>query len=76
MPTYEYVCDGCGHRFDAYHSITADSLKKCPACGKRSLQRLIGTSPISRKSSSVGIVQAWSTVNVAAGLTVADNQQT
>ena len=43
MPTYEYVCDGCGHRFDAYHSITADSLKKCPACGKRSLQRLIGT---------------------------------
>ena len=43
MPTYDYVCDACGHRFDAYQSITADALKKCPACGKRSLQRLIGT---------------------------------
>lgn len=43
MPTYDYVCDACGHRFDAYQSIIADVLKKCPACGKRSLQRLIGT---------------------------------
>ena len=42
MPTYEYVCEACGHRFDAYQSITADALKKCPACGKRSLERLIG----------------------------------
>jgi putative FmdB family regulatory protein len=43
MPTYDYVCGGCGHRFDVYQSITADVLKKCPACAKRSLQRLIGT---------------------------------
>jgi putative FmdB family regulatory protein len=43
MPTYDYVCVACKHRFDAYQSITADALKKCPACGKRSLQRLIGT---------------------------------
>jgi putative FmdB family regulatory protein len=43
MPTYDYVCDACGHRFDAYQSIIAEVLKKCPACGKRSLQRLIGT---------------------------------
>ena len=43
MPTYDYVCDACGHCFDAYQSIIADVLKKCPACGKRSLQRLIGT---------------------------------
>jgi len=43
MPTYEYECAGCGHRFDAFQSITARPLKKCPECGKRELQRLIGT---------------------------------
>lgn len=43
MPTYEYACDECGHEFEAFHSITAAPLKKCPECGKRALKRLIGT---------------------------------
>lgn len=43
MPTYEYQCQACGHRFDEFHSITAKPLKKCPACKKLKLQRLIGT---------------------------------
>ena len=43
MPTYDYACDQCGHEFEAFHSITAAPLKKCPECGKRALQRLIGT---------------------------------
>jgi putative FmdB family regulatory protein len=42
MPTYEYACDSCGHEFEQSQSITARPLKKCPICGKRSLQRLIG----------------------------------
>ena len=33
MPTYEYECAACGHRFDAFQSITAKPLKKCPDCG-------------------------------------------
>ena len=43
MPTYEYQCDACGHRFDQFQSIKAEALRKCPACGKARLRRLIGT---------------------------------
>ncbi len=43
MPTYEYKCDACGHAFEKFHSITAAPIKKCPACGKNKVQRLIGT---------------------------------
>ncbi len=43
MPTYAYTCEECGHQFDAFQSITAKPLRKCPACGKPTLKRLIGT---------------------------------
>jgi putative FmdB family regulatory protein len=43
MPTYAYACEHCGHKFDAYQSITAKPTRKCPACGRASLKRLIGT---------------------------------
>ena len=43
MPTYEYVCEGCGDEFERFQSITAGALRKCPKCGKNKLQRLIGT---------------------------------
>ena len=43
MPTYDYVCDGCGDKFEEFQSITAPPLHKCPRCGKRKLKRLIGT---------------------------------
>lgn len=41
MPTYEYECKKCGHRFEALQSIKAEPLKKCPKCSS-SLRRLIG----------------------------------
>lgn len=43
MPTYEYVCDACEHEFEEFQSMSAKHLKKCPACGKNKLRRLIGT---------------------------------
>ena len=43
MPTYEYVCKDCSHQFEKFQSITANSLRKCPQCGKMKLQRLIGS---------------------------------
>jgi putative FmdB family regulatory protein len=43
MPTYDYVCGGCGAEFEEFQSITAPSLRKCPKCGKLKLKRLIGT---------------------------------
>jgi putative FmdB family regulatory protein len=30
MPTYEYICEKCGHEFEAFHSISAAPLKICP----------------------------------------------
>ena len=43
MPTYEYRCDSCEHRFDIFQSIKAGALRKCPECGKLKLRRLIST---------------------------------
>ena len=42
MPTYDYLCDSCGHEFEKFQSITARTLRKCPECGKNQLKRLIG----------------------------------
>ena len=33
MPTYEYACRECGHRFDTVQSFTDDPLTVCPSCG-------------------------------------------
>ena len=41
MPTYEYACSDCGHAFEAFQSITAKPIRKCPKCGKRKVERLI-----------------------------------
>jgi putative FmdB family regulatory protein len=43
MPTYEYHCNNCGHRFEQLQGITAGALRKCPKCGRPALKRLIGT---------------------------------
>lgn len=42
MPTYDYICDDCGHEFEAYEPITADPRKDCPECHKETLRRKIG----------------------------------
>lgn len=43
MPTYDYACQACGHAFEAFQSMSAKPLKKCPECGRLKLKRLIGT---------------------------------
>ncbi len=42
MPTYQYLCNGCGHEFEKFQSIKASALRKCPECRKMRLNRLIG----------------------------------
>jgi putative FmdB family regulatory protein len=42
MPTYDYVCEACQHEFEHFQSIKDEPLRKCPACGRRKLRRLIG----------------------------------
>jgi len=40
MPTYDYQCRSCAHRFEAFQSITVPPLTRCPHCGKK-VDRLI-----------------------------------
>lgn len=34
MPTYEYECTACRHRFEKRQSIHAEHTRVCPKCGK------------------------------------------
>ncbi len=40
MPTYEYECVTCHHKFEEFQKITDKPLKTCPQCGQK-VKRLI-----------------------------------
>ncbi|HJP78719.1 MAG TPA: FmdB family zinc ribbon protein [Pseudonocardiaceae bacterium] len=42
MPTYQYACTACGHRFEAVQSFSDDALTECPACSGK-LRKLFGS---------------------------------
>lgn len=42
MPTYEYECGKCGHRFEKFQGINDPPVKTCPECRGR-VRRLPGT---------------------------------
>jgi putative FmdB family regulatory protein len=46
VPTYQYACTECDHRFDAVQSFSDPSLTECPVCGGK----------LRKVFSSVGIV--------------------
>jgi putative FmdB family regulatory protein len=46
MPTYSYLCDTCGHDFEAVQRFADDPLSECPQCG----------APIRRVIQPVGVV--------------------
>lgn len=40
MPTYDYLCESCGHQYEAFQSMTDEVHTICPECGKE-IKRLI-----------------------------------
>ena len=46
MPTYQYACTACGHRFEAVQAFSDATLTECPECAGR----------LRKVFSSVGIV--------------------
>jgi putative FmdB family regulatory protein len=38
MPTYQYICEKCGHEFEKFQPISAKALEVCPKelCAKKS----------------------------------------
>jgi len=43
MPTYDYECTACGHRFEEFQAITAAPIRTCPKCKRRKVKRMIGS---------------------------------
>ncbi|HZE95936.1 MAG TPA: zinc ribbon domain-containing protein [Planctomycetota bacterium] len=43
MPTYDYCCAACGHRFERFESINDGGAKQCPKCNKKKSKRMLGT---------------------------------
>jgi putative FmdB family regulatory protein len=41
MPTYEYACASCEHRWEALQKISEDPLDSCPKCEAKTAKRLI-----------------------------------
>ena len=42
MPTYQYACTACDHRFEEVQKFTDPSLTECPECSGR-LRKLYGS---------------------------------
>ncbi|HKX99375.1 MAG TPA: zinc ribbon domain-containing protein [Steroidobacteraceae bacterium] len=47
MPFYEYQCSACGHHHEELQKVTDRPLRKCPACGRATLKRLV-SAPVFR----------------------------
>ncbi len=43
MPTYDYHCEQCDHRFEEFQYFSEEPLKVCPKCHAEALRRLFGT---------------------------------
>ena len=41
MPTYDYECKSCDHKFEAFHAMSAEPLVECPECHKPKLIKLV-----------------------------------
>jgi len=47
MPFYEYQCAACGHHHEELQKVGDRALRKCPACGRSTLRRLV-SAPVFR----------------------------
>lgn len=43
MPTYQYACRACEHRFEAFQGFHEDQLRDCPVCESGELRKLFGS---------------------------------
>ena len=64
MPTYDYACAACGHRFEVVHGVHGEGPKTCPSCGGAPVRRAFapptvvfkgsGWAKVDRRASSGG----------------------
>jgi len=51
MPVYEYQCTSCGEVIEVMQKFSDAPLKKCKACNKMTLKKLMGTPALQFKGS-------------------------
>ena len=66
MPTYEYVCKACDHRFEKRQSFSANPLRTCPECGEKQLQKVIFASGVVFKGSGFYVNDSKSSKSTSA----------
>ena len=71
MPTYEYACRDCGHRFDTRQGIRDEALTICPNCGG-AIRRVVQPVGIVFKGS--GFYKTDSRSTAEAAITAADRK--
>lgn len=40
MPTYDYICDDCGHASEVFHMMSDTDPRPCPKCGTNMSQQI------------------------------------
>ena len=51
MPTYDYACSSCGHRFETVQRMTDKPLRDCPKCDASEVKRVFSSVGIAFKGS-------------------------
>jgi putative FmdB family regulatory protein len=51
MPTYDYACAACGHRFEVVHGVHGHGPETCPNCGAGPVRRAFAPPTIMFKGS-------------------------
>ncbi|MDA8229287.1 MAG: zinc ribbon domain-containing protein [Desulfitobacterium hafniense] len=51
MPSYDLVCEKCGHKFSVFCSISQKENQKCPECDSNDISQRFTTVNIGGKSS-------------------------
>ena len=51
MPIYDYSCDACGHRWEAFHGLNESGPHQCPVCGSGPVKRVFAPPTIVFKGS-------------------------
>jgi putative FmdB family regulatory protein len=64
MPTYDYACAACGHRFEVVHGVHGHGPETCPSCGGGPVRKAFapptvlfkgsGWAKVDRRASSAG----------------------
>jgi putative FmdB family regulatory protein len=70
VPTYQYACTECEHRFDAVQSFTDSALTECPECHGK-LRKLYGNVGVVFKGSGFYRTDSRSSTKSAAPTTPA-----